>query len=63
MKNRLLYSGILTTENSKGPMLNTFIKSYVEDKDAPPSYQYISPNISTVIDAKTRVMKYHHKNI
>ena len=34
----------------------------MKDKDAPPSYQYISSNISTEIDAKKKVMKFHHKS-
>ena len=41
-------------ENRKRHKTHTFIKSHVKDKDSLPSYQDISPNISTKIDTKNQ---------
>ena len=54
MKNRPLYYKISITENIEGHKPQLFTKSHVKYKDALPSYQYISPRVSTEIDAKNQ---------
>ena len=49
MKNRPLSSGISKRDNIKGYKTRTNIKSNVKDKDTLPTYEAISPNISTEI--------------
>ena len=51
------------TENRKWYKPCGYIKSYVKDKYALPTYEAISPEISTEIELKTRVIKYQLNHI
>ena len=54
MKVRHIYSGGSMTENRKGYKPCGYIKSYVKDKYALPTYEEISPKISTEIELKNQ---------
>ena len=54
MKNIPLSYGSSIKENNKGYKPRTYIKSNEKDKDSLPTYESISPNISTEIYLKPK---------
>ena len=54
MKNISLSSRSTITENRKGHKPHKFIHSHIKDKDGLPSYQNLSPIISTEIYTKNQ---------